>query len=274
MSVPRDHHHLPQFMLKGWCNPITGKVTIYTRRDVRVVVSERIPKYTGYERDLYTYRDVPTEKRTAIETDFMTPKIDTPASIILQKMTDRGSLELTDDEKETFARFILSLRLRHPDAIAKIREQGHEQLRAEAIREGSSQPIDPALIHNFGLFIVPHAIADPKIVDRICTMPWWVVDVRHANTDLIISDRPCLLEGNAMEGNCLLVLPLNPITLLVISNDPTKVEKLYSINISDLVSQINFASVYYASERVYTTGRQHAPLIEKLLGFRKKSNVF
>ena len=129
-------------------------------------------------------------------------------------------------------------------------------------------------MHNFGLFVIPYAISDRKIGERICNMPWWVVDVSDADTDLLIADRPCLLEGNTLEGECVIALPLSPRKLLIISNDSIRTNSLRAMNITRLVDEINIASSYYSAERVYGTGRHHLPLVEKLLGFRGRSNVF
>jgi hypothetical protein len=209
--MPRKNHYAPEFLLKGWCNPQNGKLTIYQQRDGRVVTSERTPEYTAFEYDLYSYADVPPEKREALETDFMTPHIDTPAATILKKIIELGTTELTANERSIFTRFILSLRLRHPDAIATAQSEGHAELKAAAARMGRRQAIDPPTVQNFGLSVIPNAITDQKIGERIYTMSWWVVDIRHANTDLLIADRPCLLEGNAVKGRCIIVLPLNPV---------------------------------------------------------------
>jgi Protein of unknown function (DUF4238) len=108
----QDHHYIPQFLLRGWCNQ-NGRLTVYSRRQGRVVTSERNPRGTGFESNLYTYDQVSGEKRHMIETDFMTPHIDTPAASIVQKILNREFCKLTLDERSDFAYFILSLRARH-----------------------------------------------------------------------------------------------------------------------------------------------------------------
>ena len=75
MNDSQDHHYVPQFLLRGWCNN-NGKLTVYSRRQGRVVISERNPRGTGFESDLYTYDHVSGEERHTIGRDFMTPGID------------------------------------------------------------------------------------------------------------------------------------------------------------------------------------------------------
>jgi hypothetical protein len=289
MTDNQDHHYVPQFLLRGWCNE-HGKLTVYSRRQGRVVTSERTPRATAFETNLYAYDEVPSEKRHAIENEFMTRKIDTPAACIVEKILSGGFTTLTIDERSDFTRFVLSLRARHPDAVAAARVHGSEALVAAlardpeeymAIKEESSPKSltewvcqkAPSLIPNFGISVVPAVIVDPKTGERVFKMPWWTHDVRGANTDLLLSDRPCILEGNALEGDCVIVLPLSPTMLFFISNRPAQVQFLRAMPMTDLVKMINKASVTYAADRVYGAGKHHLPLVEKYLRGRSTSSA-
>jgi hypothetical protein len=290
MSGSRDTHFLPQFLLRRWGNS-KGKVTVYARKQGRIVTSELSPRSTAFEPDLYSYQGVSGEQRHEIETNLMTHRIDTPAALIVQKILDGGFTELTTEERSDFTRFVMSLRARHPDAVALALNESKRQLTTALARDpeeylaarepGSpstliewTEQYTPELYRNFGVSIIPGVITDNKTGERIFRMPWWVHDIRGAGTDLLISDRPCLLEGNAIEGLCLIALPLSPSILFFVCNDPQRTSALRSMNISALVNQMNIASAYYAAERVYGTGRHHLPLVEKLLGFRTTRNVF
>jgi Protein of unknown function (DUF4238) len=281
MNGPRDQHFIPQFLLRRWCNP-EGKVTVYARQHERVVTSELKPRSTAFEPDLYSYEGVSGEQRGEIETSFMTPRIDTPAALIVQKIVAGGFTALTTEERSDFTRFVMSLRARHPDAVALALTEGERQLRAALARDpeeyqavsGPDSPSTltewteqyaPALFHNFGVSVVPGVITDAKVGERIFRMPWWVHDVRSAGIDLLISDRPCLLEGNAVEGQCLIALPLSPTMLFFICNGRRRTEALRAMNERQLVKTINRASAGYAAGRVYGTGPHHLPVVEKWL---------
>jgi hypothetical protein len=283
----RNNHYVPQFLLERWCNA-AGKLTVYTRRHGRVVISELSPRGTAFETNLYTYHDVSADRRHAIENEFMTAKIDTPAAPIVEKIL-RGT-PLTSDERSDFTRFMMALRNRHPDAVAMAREKGAEALMAAlarnpeeymAIRDESSPESltewvsakVPSLIRNFGTSVVPAMIAHEPTGRRLFEMPWWTHDVRNANTDLLISDRPCILEGNALNGGCVIVLPLSPTALFFISNRPQQTHFLQTMPATKLVRMVNKASVWYAANRVYSTGKHHLALVEKYLGLRAAAAV-
>jgi hypothetical protein len=122
-------------------------------------------------------------------------------------------------------RYALSLIGRHPDAVSHAKKLGREMATAallrdakeyEAVRQQSSpstliewvdKHVAP-LIPNFGLHNLPSVIADLNLVERVFRMSWWVHDVRHASTDLLLSDRACILEGNARDGECTIALPV------------------------------------------------------------------
>ena len=286
----QDHHYVPQFLLRGWCNT-DGKLTVYSRRHGHVVTSELKPRSTAFETNLYAYREVPLEKRNAIENEFMTPKIDTPAALIVEKILNGRFTQLTIDERSDFTRFVLSLRARHPDAIATAKASGGEALMAALARDpeeylavkSESAPASltewahqrvPSLIPNFGISVVPALIVDNKTGERVFKMPWWTHDVRGANTDLLLSDRPCMLEGNALNGDCVIALPLSPTMLFFICNRPAQTQFLRSMAVTDLVKMVNKASVTYAADRVYGTGKHHLRLVERYLQSRARSREY
>jgi hypothetical protein len=282
MSDDQDHHYVPQFLLRQWCTQ-DGCLTVYRRPRDQVVTSRRNPKGTGYETNLYSLDQVPSAGKHVIEKNFMTPGIDTPASLVAAKILAGGFEKLSSDERSDFSRFILSLRARHPDAVALVKEVGHKALITElerdpeeydALREPTSPPtlkemMDkafPSLELNFGLSLLPRVIADDPTAERLFRMPWWVHDVRQSNTDLLLSDRPCLLEGNAVDGSCVIALPLSPTMILFICNEEGRISRLQSMSATMLVKTINRASVIYAVTRIYGTGSHHLPLVEKYLG--------
>ena len=277
MTDNQDHHYVPQFLLRGWCNK-NGKVTVYSRRRGRVVTSQLNPRSTAFEPNLYALEQVPPEKRHAIENELMS-RIDACAALIAQKIFDGDFAKLTVEERSDFTRFLLSLRARHPDAVDLARAKGLEgvtaalardpeeylavkgQAAAPTLTEWTRQNVPP-LIPNFGISLVPGVITDDRTGQRVFNMPWWTHDVRCANTDLLLSDRPCLLEGDALAGECVIVLPLSPTILFFACNRDRQTEVLRSMPVTSLVKAVNRVSVTYAANRVYGTGAHHLPLVE------------
>jgi hypothetical protein len=280
VSDIENQHYIPQFFLRQWCDT-RGNVTVYARRNGRVVTSPQRPKGTAFEENLYSLEGIEPERRHIIEAQFMT-RIDTPAAEIVRKILSGGFANLTVSERSDFARFLLSLRARHPDAIALVREKGPEHLTAAlalnpddyvSVKSPSSpatlvewvQQHAPPLIQNFGIANLPGLIANDEVGERVFRMNWWVHDVSAANTDLLLGDRPCLLEGDAVAGDCLITLPLSPKMLFFACNQAEKIAGLCAIPATKLVKAVNRLSVISAKKRVYAAGRDHLPLVEKYL---------
>jgi hypothetical protein len=231
VNQPRDHHYVPRFLLSRWCKP-NGKLTVYARAQGRIVVSDLHPRSTAFERDLCSFQKVPLAKQHVIETEFMSRRIDDPAAPIMQKLVDGNLASLTTDERSDFSRFVLSLRARHPDAVAWAKAEGERTLRAELARDPdeyltAKAPASPptfvewveqnaeSVIPNFGVSLVPSVIADNAVGARIFGMPWSTYDARAANTDFVVGDRPCLLQGNAVSGDFIIALPISPTVIFV-----------------------------------------------------------
>jgi hypothetical protein len=118
MSHPINHHYLPVFYLRRWCNA-NGKVVRYYRPYEDVVASPIAPDNTGYEPGLYTLLGYPPDKAQMIETEFMGPYVDQPASRALKILLDRDGSRMTEEVWEWWTRFLMAMRLRDPQSLAE-----------------------------------------------------------------------------------------------------------------------------------------------------------
>lgn len=119
MSKPVNHHYLPVFYLRRWCNA-AGKVHRYHRPNGPVAVSQVAPKYTGFEPHLYSLPANPPDTQEVIETDIMAKGIDAPASIVMEHLVTRNFGALPRDWRATWSQFLYAMHLRTPQSIHKI----------------------------------------------------------------------------------------------------------------------------------------------------------
>jgi hypothetical protein len=199
------------------------------------------------------------------------------------KKIREGSFEsLTPADRCDFARFLLSLRARHPTAVALAKNKGRDELLKHLARdpeeytavkgdaavttltEWTHQKL-PQLVENFGLWNLPALIVNDTITKRVWAMPWWIHDVRGATVDLLLSDRPCLIQGSAVEGECLIILPVSPKLLFFACNQAKVTVQIRTAEPTSLVKSVNRISVSSAAARVFGTGSQHLALVEKCL---------
>lgn len=126
-SVIREAPLCPQFLLRRWCND-AGKLLSFSIREGRVICSALAPRSTGYENALYAViANALGIDEDHLERKFFAP-IDSNAAAALGKIERREAI--TPDDKIAWAFFLNSLRIRQPDVLAHLRDEGMKMLKA------------------------------------------------------------------------------------------------------------------------------------------------
>jgi hypothetical protein len=66
MNAPLDHHFIPAFFLAQWTDA-NGKLIEYTKRAGKVIAKPVGPRATGFERELYSFPELPADAAQFIE---------------------------------------------------------------------------------------------------------------------------------------------------------------------------------------------------------------
>ncbi len=134
MSIPKDHHFLPKFLLDAWCGA-DGKLSAYSKpRGDDVIVKRYAPSAVGKQQDLYSLELLPPGDAQVIESDFL-QRVDDYAARAFQKVFAEGADRISPKERSDITLFLLSLRVRHPDAVKMMRTLGTSELIAELDRD-------------------------------------------------------------------------------------------------------------------------------------------
>lgn len=280
----QDHHYLPQFHLNQWSDA-NGIVGVFSRPHAgKLVFSTRLtPKGTGFERNLYALHGTVPDQRHIIETTFFTPMIDTPASAVLPKLLGGSVSTITDAERSVMTRYVLSLRARHPDAVAFTKRSGApyfidelrkdpeeydalvKHLGCETLEEFVDREFPSLIGQDFGALTLPDLITNKNAGERLFRMPWWTHDVSKGGCNLLIGDRPVIVEGSLEEGPYISITPLSPWVLLFICNDPPSIDRWRKLSHAQVAKAVNKAMVRCAVQRVYAADNTHEALVEKYL---------
>jgi hypothetical protein len=279
-----DHHYIPVFYLSHWTSK-DGRLTIFRRFGEKIAVDRHAPSHTGYEPDLYSLSGTnDTDQKHVIEEAFMGPVIDNRAAPALQTLIDTKGVGITSDTALALIHFLLSLRIRHPEAVELVRREGARVLHAELARDpeqyanlsGPEDPADadafmrqqaPLQYDNFGVLRLPLIATDEDLVQRLGSMFWRVIDCTKANVDLVTSDRPCFIYGQlASEAPCLVAFPASPRLLLLIATSKRILDNVSLRPITELVKRANVTFAAAADSRAYATSDHHFPLMRKYLG--------
>jgi hypothetical protein len=199
-----------------------GLLFCFSVRRGRLVCSERAPEYTGYENDLYgTLANALGIGEDHLEKRLFGP-IDSDAARVLGKLEQHT--ELVEDEHIAWTFFLSSLRVRQPDVLRFLRNEGMAGLTpmlAEQdegtlpegwlTREQWFEQNHPGAMEALPLTSwLPKMILHDGVMDAFAGMRWWTREFYADQPALLLSDLPIHWEGRFTAGEFMIHLPLGP----------------------------------------------------------------
>lgn len=282
MTAPQDHHYLPVFYQQSWTGP-DGKIVRYHRPHLKVVASPITPKHTGYERGLYTMPGVPPGREQQIETDFMTPHVDTPGSEAYRVLLDEAPERLTPELRKSWTLFLMAMSMRDPYSLAEMQTLalGIFKDNLKSIQDeyektrGPADPVDtyeyiqqnePHVLDNIIKAYLPGLIDNEKIGAHIINMNWSTLNLAVAGLTLLTGDRPYIRTHNLRHPDCTLILPLSPTLLFLATNSQEQTKSIHSHSAKQVVADTNNGIACRAIKNVYGSTDRHLRFVENRLG--------
>jgi hypothetical protein len=211
MSVPVDHHYLPQFYLSRWTRG--GKLYRFVRPvPGRPVHQKKVsPRGTGYQTDLYAYSDGESpEHRQRLELDFF-QRVDDRAAVALQKLDagERGSAI----DKAGLIQFVLSLMHRSPVRIQNLRDELSQRM--SDVRDFDSRdPAHAAMISDHVNDLLSELCSSRDMVGFIYGMTVYRIETRGEGA-LLTCDMPLLLSQGLKREDGFIMFPYAPDKLAI-----------------------------------------------------------
>ena len=280
MGEPRDHHFIPKFFLKSWCDK-NGQLIEYTKKNGKLIAKPVGPGGTGFQRDAYAFPDLPPEQAQILERDYFDFH-DREASLALQELLTVG-VPSNNERQSAMTRFVVGLHLRHPDGIPELRDAAKAiwngtAEKSEARYQAIRKPNDPATLDEYIAAHDPHFPAkaalglvvtacfeNPRLLERVHAMAWRVFDTSPSHWKLLLSDRPVgLVTIGKPDGH--LWLPISPTKLIVAAPDPRTLDFFGTKKPKELVSMANYATVSRARRFVWAADRSQELFIESHFG--------
>ena len=112
------HHYVPQFLLRQWSRD--GRLVAYFHDTgaAKVIENDKATVASACQiRNLNTFFGVPKSQKDFPETAHFTPRVDTPASKVLQVMLAKGIDALTRPQRIDWARLLVSFGVRTPETL-------------------------------------------------------------------------------------------------------------------------------------------------------------
>ena len=292
MSDPVNHHYVPQFLLAGWCRP-DGRLAVYSMKGGRVVIDWRAPKHTGYAPHLYSLPTLPEAETRGFDPQcierYLMRDIDDAAAKVRSRLVGGEVEGLDERERRAWTRFLLALFYRSPEMIAALQD-GFRRTFVEMLERGQSEylkmkggyPLPDTWVEWSDTFMPGIDVVEimlrglPKLIDDveegeiIINTRWEVLDLGASKFDLLTGDRPLILAGEPASRDFLIAVPLVPTRLFIASHHDRGFHRFPP----DMIARrANTTIVREAHERVYGSGAQHKPLVEKYLNHLSKTTT-
>lgn len=277
------HHYIPQFYLRPWLDT-DDKLEEYGRVPPtnHIRSRRRGTKPTGFVYNLYTLPGTTEETKQNVERMFF-GKVDADAAKVRDNML--AGAPLTLPERYDWARFILSLVLRNPEEVQKMKEsvnsifdQPDAELQAKYLER--RQPHEPATAEEAirqqfpdapdrsALLIGTQLIQNQNAMKTIAGMSWSVIRTDRASRRLITSDRPVVMTGGLLRLDGHICLPISPRHLFVACTLKPTMEGFLKAPKSKLVRESNAQQIGQARLHVY--GWDNSDLSEVRRGMSKR----
>jgi len=284
----QNHHYYPRFALTRWSGD-DGLLQPFewnprAKNGPVIPCNRASPKAACSELDLYALGDAPQDERYEMELDFFGPKIDAPAAKVLEAIERDGVDALDDRQRQAWARFLVSLPARTPEAI---NERGVQMLRTKLDEDpesyiglkGDDDPPTlsewadknrPDLMRDSVLRMLVEIIFETDAVRKVADMEWWTR--RPGSRQVLIGDRPLLSSTGQEDAPCafnaddphhLIVLPISPTTVFFASHDKRIRSRLRSASHSSIAMRINNETLRAAKNHVFATDRNVQTFVGK-----------
>ena len=282
IEYPRKHHFIPAFYLKNWAID-DGYLIEYSRPYHEIRPHRRHPNASAYQRDLYSFNELPSDIAQQLESNFLKPT-DSIADVVLKRML-AGDLNIYEPElRNAWSRFLISLQLRHPDAIADLRvdiprilAENQEQL--EASYRQIRKPADPVTYSEYVRGLDPlawtrihlytlQATLDSKLGgQRLNNLNWGTLGVGNAACPLLTSDWPVCFNA---DGKGIVLFPLSPQIIFAAAPDNNIIRGLSRRRPDELVTIMNSYVVSHARRYVFASDERQTRFIEIQMSTRMR----
>lgn len=259
MSVPVNHHYLPQFYLSRW----TRGEKLY--RYVRPVAGRRVhqkkvsPRGIGYQANLYAYSDGQSpEHKQRRELDFFR-QVDERAAVALTKLDagERGSAI----DKAGLIQFVLSLMHRSPVRIQLLRKE--LSLRMSDVRHfDASDSGHAAMIADHVNDLLSDLCSSREMIEFIYGMTVYRIEALGQGA-LLTCDMPLLLSQGLKREDGFIMFPYAPNKLAILAHNERTAWAFSSQDGTALIHAINDSLALQARHVMIASDSSARGLIEQ-----------
>ena len=235
----------------------------------------------GYADDLYAMLHVGETLKHWLEQEFF-KTVDNYASLAMQELL-AGNLNLNEKLRSGWSRFLMSLKCRTPNMIAKIRgaydqhmpgfrielENAFDEENAKLAQPYSLEQRDAIINERWSLSIgrlIQSLVDGPEIGVQINNMRWGIITLPDMGRKFITSDNPVYLSKGLQHDDAYFALPISPRKLFIASKSQAELDRIAELPRMDLTRAANLTVVQQAVTYVYATDKFERNFVNANLG--------
>ncbi len=264
------HHYVPQFLLRRWANQ-NGKLQVFSRRQGRIICTERAPRSTGFVDDLYAIAaNIFGIQKDLIERKLF-GKIDNDAAVALGHIEAHQALNV--DQQIAWLFFLSSLRVRQPDMLRFLRTTALNHVRRKIAAQRNLSSLDIAETPEAAWFEqnfpgnlearsltswLPRMITHDGVLCNFENLLWFTREFSAEAPKLLLADMPLHWDTGLEDPDLVVQLPLGPDRILLGTRTESAKLFLNQISVPELVERANRATLASSVEFIWASERDAA----------------
>lgn len=272
----RRHHFVPRFVLRPWVvevAPNQRKLVGYFRDENTKWLRHKARGVAGFctQLDLLTLKTTHKLGRDALERIYF-GHIDTKGAAARDILVSLSAEALSGEQRCDFARLLLSLDVRRPTNVGKLRTEVSSYFASEldrdpeiraalderGISETASNYVEEILqwsLEDRALIMMQKVVDNPMVGGRLISAHWFVRHLKPTDGNLVLSDRPLIRFLGFDRSNATWLLPLTPQIAFMASNNPAVIRKLVDMPPKKYVRMVNNSSARQSERYVFSVDR-------------------
>ncbi|WP_454683511.1 DUF4238 domain-containing protein [Ancylobacter moscoviensis] len=288
MQSALKQHYIPQFYLKRWT--VNGKLVEFRRPNpgsCEVKPHRKPPKGTAWQTGVYDFGGLSADKQHHLEKVFFR-FVDSGAANALA-MLESGQNAWTNDLRQAWAMFLMSLIVRHPHDVEAFKAVYARDFAVispehEAAYQRARGPEDPAtageyfnnlgssFVPNLALNSLPNLVNHERAVANLMNMHWRLAIPRRDGY-FLTSDRP-VIRSFLGHDDSHWILPIGPKRLFVAAQ-----RRVYGDAIADVIyrngwKEVNRQVLRQAVSLGFADDEKYLPLVQKHLAAATRPSLF
>jgi hypothetical protein len=243
----------------------------------------KFPDGTGYQRGLYTFRELPPAIADFLERRFLLRADDRAQDVLQLLLNDK--LEFDVHMRSMWSRFLMTLIHRSPEGVERLKKtvvddlpMAMEKLRPRyaEMRKNDDEPTFDEFCSSFSqadlegstLIVLQKVMNSELLGTALNSMRWAVIRVNRSRYPLLTSDRPLIMPGGLGKPYGHMLMPISPDRVLLAYQHQTTLDQVQRMSdeVQPFAERINDRVVRQARRYVWGANDGQLRFVQNRLG--------